>query len=243
MAKRRKLLRSRSGRRRWVRWLLWPILIFVLVSLLPVVAWRWVPPPLSAVMFQRAITEGQWPVYDWVPMQRISPQAALAVVAAEDQHFPDHRGFDLEAMEAAWKHNREGGRLRGASTISQQVAKNLFLWEGRSYLRKGLEAWFTLLIEGLWPKSRILEMYLNIAEMGDNLFGVEAASERFYGKSAESLSKNEAALLAASLPNPSYYRVAAPSARMAKRRDWILRQMRQLGGVRYLNGVLQPAGT
>lgn len=194
-------------------------------------------------MLQRAVGDWAWPEYRWVPMDRISADAALAVVANEDQHFPDHSGFDLDALQAAWRHNLEGGQLRGASTISQQVAKNLFLWEGRSYLRKGLEAWFTLLLESLWSKARILEIYLNIAEMGENVFGVEAASQRYFNEPASDLSKSQAALLAAALPNPRYYRVSSPNKAMIKRRDWILRQMRQLGGVEYLRPVLAPAGT
>ena len=168
-------------------------------------------------------------------MESISPNAALAVIAAEDQRFPNHHGFDFAAIQDALDDQDEGKPLRGASTISQQVAKNLFLWSGRSLIRKGLEVWFTLLLELLWPKERILEVYLNIAEFGDSTFGVEAASQRFFNKSASRLIAIEAARLAAVLPNPLRYRADKPSAYVLKRQRWIERQMRQLGGVTYLD--------
>ncbi len=168
-------------------------------------------------------------------MESISPNAALAVIAAEDQHFPDHYGFDFAAIQDALDDQDEGKPLRGASTISQQVAKNLFLWSGRSLVRKGLEVWFTALLELLWSKERILEVYLNIAEFGDSTFGVEAASRRFFNKSASRLTAIEAARLAAVLPNPLRYRADKPSAYVLKRQRWIERQMRQLGGVTYLD--------
>jgi monofunctional biosynthetic peptidoglycan transglycosylase len=160
---------------------------------------------------------------------------ALAVVAGEDQRFPAHWGFDFRAIQQVLEDKAQGKALRGASTISQQVAKNLFLWHGRSLLRKALEAWFTVLLELLWPKQRILEVYLNIIELGEQTFGVEAASRRFFNKSAQQLRPEEAALLAAVLPNPLYYRVNAPSAYVRERQSWILRQMRQLGGIDYLD--------
>lgn len=233
----------RCGRRR--RYLCWAkrlALVMLSGTLIPVLVWRWLPPPASAVMIQRAVGEWAWVDYRWVPMEAIAPEAALAVVAAEDQKFPQHPGFDVDAIRAALHHNNKGGSLRGASTISQQVAKNLFLWEGRSWLRKGLEAWFTGWLELLWPKERILEVYLNIAEMGDRTFGVEAAARRFYGRSAGELTATQAATLAAVLPNPRYYRVDAPSAGVRKRRDWVLRQMRQLGGADYLSDVIGAKG-
>ncbi len=159
---------------------------------------------------------------------------ALAVVAGEDQLFPEHWGFDLESIREALERQERGGRLRGASTITQQVAKNLFLWNGRSYLRKGLEAYFTILLELLWPKSRTLEVYLNIAEFGDGIYGVNAASKIYLRKSPLRLNKRDAALLAAVLPNPKHFKVSNPSAYVRKRQQWILRQMKQLGGVGYL---------
>ena len=236
----RKPVRRKNRKRHWSVWVGWAVLAILALTLVPVLAWRWLPPPVSAVMFHRALGESARPAYTWVPMEEIAPAAALAVVAAEDQRFPQHQGFDIKSIKAAWRNNAEGGRLRGASTITQQVAKNLFLWEGRSYLRKGLEAWYTLWLELVWSKRRILEVYLNIAEMGDEVFGVEAASRRFFGKPASALSNGQAAMLAAVLPNPRIYRADAPVPAVLRRRDWVLRQMRQLGGTSYLDGVLSP---
>lgn len=173
--------------------------------------------------------------YDWVAYRDISPYAALAVIAGEDQRFPDHHGFDFIEIQDALDDLDEGKPLRGASTLSQQVAKNLFLWSGRSFVRKGLEVWFTVLLELLWSKERILEVYLNIAEFGENTFGVGAASQHFFDKAAAGLTMGEAARLAAVLPNPVRYRVDRPSAYVLKRQRWIERQMRQLGGTRYLD--------
>jgi monofunctional biosynthetic peptidoglycan transglycosylase len=175
--------------------------------------------------------------YQWVAWRHISPHMAIAVVAAEDQKFPHHWGFDVDALVEVWQEHQDGGRLRGASTISQQVAKNLFLWPGRSVVRKGLEAYFTVYIEVLWSKRRILEVYLNVAEFGQGIFGIAAASDTFFGKSSAQLADHEAALLAAVLPNPSQLRVEQPSAHVLKRRAWILRQMQQLGGPKYLQGL------
>jgi monofunctional biosynthetic peptidoglycan transglycosylase len=172
--------------------------------------------------------------YRWLSYQAISPYAGLAVVAAEDQRFPEHRGFDFLAIRQALRERAEGKSRRGASTISQQVVKNLYLWPDRSWLRKGLEAWFTLLLELSWPKQRILEVYLNIIQVDERTFGMEAASQRFFKKSARHISEQEAALLAAVLPKPLSYRVQAPSVYVRERQGWILKQMRQLGGVNYL---------
>lgn len=172
--------------------------------------------------------------YTWVAYEAMAPDLALAVVAAEDQKFPHHHGFDMVAIRSALQESAQGRPLRGASTISQQVSKNLFLWPGRNFFRKGLEAWFTLLIELVWPKQRILEVYLNIVELGQLTFGVEAASQRFFGKPASQLNRQEAALLAAVLPNPLLYPVNAPSQYVRKRQAWILEQMRRLGGLTYL---------
>ena len=175
--------------------------------------------------------------YRWVPWDRIARHAGLAVIAAEDQNFPTHHGFDLESLQKAIDAHEKGKRLRGASTISQQVAKNVFLWSGRSFVRKGLEAYFTVLVELMWPKRRILEVYLNVAEMGSGVFGVEAASQRFFRKPAAKLTPSEAALLAAVLPNPIRLRAARPSAYVEARRAWILQQMGQLGGTALVDGL------
>lgn len=173
--------------------------------------------------------------YQWVDWDRIAPSAKLAMVAAEDQRFAQHIGFDLKSLQQALEHNRKSEKLRGGSTISQQTAKNLFLYPGRSYLRKLLEAYFTVLLELFWPKPRILEVYLNIAQYGAGVYGVEAASQEFFGKSAAQLKPAEAALLAAVLPNPVVLRVDRPSAYVRKRQAWILGQMRQLGGAKFLD--------
>jgi monofunctional biosynthetic peptidoglycan transglycosylase len=215
--------------------------IVVGLSVACVVLLRWVPPLTSGVMMERRIEALlAWKTYTidyrWVPWSRISKQAGVAVIAAEDQNFPTHHGFDLESIQKAIDAAEKGRRLRGASTISQQVAKNVFLWSGRSFVRKGLEAYFTVLIELTWPKRRILEVYLNVAEMGDGVFGVEAASQRFFRKPAAKIGPSEAALLAAVLPNPIRFRVNRPSAFVEERRAWILRQMDHLGGTALLSG-------
>lgn len=200
-----------------------------------------VPVPFSAVMVERQI--GAWlqgdfgyvAHSDWVSMDEISPWMGLAVIATEDQTFPDHWGFDVAAIEKALSHNeRNENRIRGASTLSQQTVKNLFLWDGRSWLRKGLEAGLTVGVETVWSKKRILTVYLNIAEFGDGVFGVEAAAQRYFGKPASRLTQSEAALLAAVLPNPLRFKVAAPSGYVRSRQAWILRQMRQLGGESFM---------
>jgi len=219
------------------------VLTFVALTVIPVALLRWLPPPTSAFMLRAqvlALVEGNSGFrlrYQWISWNRISPYAKVAVIAAEDQLFDRHYGFDLKAIGEAWKHNRQGKHVRGASTISQQVAKNLFLYPGQNYLRKALEAYFTALIELMWPKRRILEVYLNIAQFGEGIFGVSAAGEAFFAKSAAKLNPNEAALLAAVLPNPARLRVDKPSAYVMHRRLWILRQMRQLGGADYLKNV------
>jgi monofunctional biosynthetic peptidoglycan transglycosylase len=211
------------------------------LSVVAVVALRWIPPLTSGVMLERRVEALlAWKSYSgdyrWVPWSRISKHAGVAVIAAEDQSFPTHHGFDVESIQKAIDAHERGRRLRGASTISQQVAKNLLLWSGRSFVRKGLEAYFTVLIELTWSKRRILEVYLNIVELGDGVFGVEAASRRFFKKPAAKLAPSEAALLAAVLPNPIRFRVNRPSAYVEERRGWILQQMDQLGGTALLNG-------
>jgi monofunctional biosynthetic peptidoglycan transglycosylase len=180
--------------------------------------------------------------HDWRDIQAIAPHAAIAVVAAEDQLFPLHSGFDFKSIRRALQSNGDSDRTRGASTITQQVAKNLFLWPGRSWVRKGLEAWFTLLIEWLWPKQRILEVYLNTAEFGHGVYGVESAAQRYFRKSAARLTPAEAALLAAVLPSPRRYRVEEPGPYVLKRRAEILRQMHALGGAAWLRNVLPRKG-
>jgi monofunctional biosynthetic peptidoglycan transglycosylase len=204
-----------------------------------VLPWRWIPPPTTAFVLRERLglgTARARPIQrQWVPMERISPQLAIAVVAAEDQKFPAHDGFDFDAISRAAREDRK--RSRGASTITQQLAKNLYLWPGRSLVRKGLEAYFTLLIECFWPKRRILEVYLNVAEFGPGVFGAEAASRRFFGKSARWLSLDEAARLAAVLPNPKRMSPAKPSEYVAGRAEQIEAAVHALGGTGYLRGL------
>ncbi|MGA2190332.1 MAG: monofunctional biosynthetic peptidoglycan transglycosylase [Steroidobacteraceae bacterium] len=237
------MARAKSWAGRAVRAAIYAVVLCVLLSGLAVLALRWVNPPYSAFMAEAQIAA--WASHDsayvfrhsWVDLTHISPNLPLAVVASEDQKFPEHRGFDIEAIEKAYALNQHSHRVHGASTISQQVAKNLFLWSGRSYLRKGLEAYFTVLIESCWPKRRILEIYLNSAEFGDGVYGAEAAAQRFFHKSAARLSRSDAAVLAAVLPSPERYSAAAPSRYVQQRRDWILSQMQALGGPEMLEEI------
>lgn len=207
---------------------------FLMASVSIVAALRFLPPPTSAFMLHTHINDlidskGYRPIkQSWVNKSQISKHALLAVVASEDQRFYHHHGFDIEAIYKAYQQYQHGGKLRGASTISQQVAKNLFLSPARNFSRKVLEVWFTFLIETLWNKTRILETYLNIAEFGDHIYGIEAASRHYFGIPAKQLSGSQAALLAATLPNPIKLNAAKPSHYLLKRQQWILSQMRNL---------------
>jgi monofunctional glycosyltransferase len=205
----------------WLRPLLWVLLVLFLLPPLTVLALRWLPPPTTAFMLQSEAEVD----YRWVPAEKIAGVLRKAAVAAEDQKFWDHHGFDLEAIEKAYASNRKSRQRRGASTISQQVAKNLFLWPGGGYFRKGIEATFTVLIEALWSKERILEVYLNIAEFGTGIYGAEAAAQRHFRKSAAALTPREAALLAAVLPSPRRWRAQPAGPYVSSRADWILGQM------------------
>lgn len=233
----------RSFAARLLRWLGTALLAWLVITAVPVVLLRWLHPLTSAFMLEAQLEawrdqdHGYSGYYQWVSLEQISPHAAIAVIASEDQQFPFHAGFDFNSIREAVRASERGKRLRGASTISQQVAKNLFLWSGHSFVRKGLEAYFTVLIEACWPKERILEMYLNVAQFGDGIYGVQAAARRFWHKPAQRLSSQEAALLAAVLPNPQRYHADRPSRWLLQRRDWILGQMRGLGGDAYLRAV------
>lgn len=230
----RKQKSNLSSFRRILLWLAVTALGIVLViTIVVTLLLRWVAPPTSAFMLQQRLS-GIAVDYRWVAMDRISPYAALAVIASEDQNFFDHWGLDLEAIVDAIQDNRARKRSRGASTISQQVVKNLFLWSGHSYVRKGIEVYFTLLMETLWPKNRILEVYLNIAEMGQGVFGVEASGQRFFHKSAARLSRREAATLAAVLPSPRRMFADRPSAYVTRRTWQIIEQMQMLGGTDFV---------
>jgi monofunctional biosynthetic peptidoglycan transglycosylase len=239
---------KRSLPARLARWALTAMLGIALASILVVAAFRWLPVPITAFMIGErfAATRGQ-PLkqrHEWVPWERISRHAGIAVIAAEDQQFLVHDGFDFAQIEKAMTDAGRGKRLRGASTISQQVAKNLFLWPGHSWLRKGLEAWFTVWIEFLWPKRRILEVYLNSAQFGRGTWGVEAAARAYFAKDAARLTRQEAALLAAVLPGFPFRRnppgprqtrsraprrpaASAPSARAGTRRSSTARRARR----------------
>ena len=230
-----------AKRRRWLRWIfLWLPLCFVLFTLTQVLYLRWLPAPATSFMANRWLEaklgreEGFALRYDWRDASQISPNLGIALVAAEDQDFPNHHGFDFKAIDKAMDSNKRGRKLRGASTISQQLAKNLFLWQGRSYLRKGLEAWYTVLIETTWPKSRILEVYTNVVEFGDGIYGAEAAARHFFRKPAARLTPAESARLAAVLPAPRRYDAGRPGPYVQRRARWIERQVGHLGGAAYL---------
>jgi len=233
---------------RLLRWCVGVFCVWLLLSALAVLLLRWCAPLTSAMMLEARLEA--WAArqrdyhteFHWVSLEQISAPAALAVIASEDQLFPFHAGFDFNSIREAVRASEHGRRLRGASTISQQVAKNLFLWPGHSFVRKGLEAYFTVLIEACWPKERILEMYLNVAQFGAGVYGVEAAAQHFWRKPARRLSAAEAALLAAVLPNPLRLHAERPSHYLLERRDWILAQMRALGGDAYLRELAkEPA--
>ncbi|BCA92767.1 MAG: monofunctional biosynthetic peptidoglycan transglycosylase [Halomonas meridiana] len=212
---------------------------FVVLSVALVLLFRFVPPPGSMVMVERKVQSwiNSEPIdiqRQWRSWENLSSNAKLAVISAEDQRFPQHRGFDFVEMRRAWEASRDGERLRGASTLSQQTAKNVFLWSGRSWVRKGLEAWFTLLIETLWGKQRILEVYLNVAEWDTGVFGLEAAANHYFGASGSALTERQASLLAAILPNPRNRSASRPDAQVERRSQWIRQQMRNLGGTSFL---------
>lgn len=224
-----------------LKWLKRLVIFVIGVWIAGIVLFSFLPVPFSAVMVERQISAwlsgdfGYVSHSDWVPMSEISSPMALAVMAAEDQKFPEHWGFDVDAIQSVLsKSDQENARIRGASTLSQQTAKNLFLWDGRSWVRKGLEAGLTVGIETVWSKRRILTVYLNIVEFGDGVFGVEEAAQHFFHKPASRLTASQAALLAAVLPNPHLFKVNAPSAYVLRRQQWILRQMGQLGGDAFL---------
>lgn len=207
------------------------VLGFTVMAVLP---WRWISPPTSAFVLRARAAEVDVRIR-WVDWDQISSNLPISVVASEDQSFPSHHGFDLESIEKALRERQE--RVRGASTISQQVVKNLYLWPGRSWTRKGLEAYLTVFIELLWPKRRILEVYLNIAQFGPEVFGVGTAAPVYFSRPASELSPRQAALMAAVLPSPRRMSVARPSPYVEKRVAWILEQVEQLGGAEYLDGL------
>ena len=222
------------------RWILYGVLVFFISSVLFVLLYAIVNPPVTPLMVIRSIQQifgGEKVVLmkDWVPIGEISPSLQLAVVASEDNRFLEHHGFDFQAIEKAKDFNekKKGKKIRGASTISQQTAKNVFLWPQRSWIRKGLEAYFTVLIELVWSKKRIMEVYLNVIETGKGIYGAEKASQIYFHKPASRLTASEAALLAAILPNPLKWSPAEPTRYLLSRQQWILWNMGNIGKLEY----------
>jgi monofunctional biosynthetic peptidoglycan transglycosylase len=214
-----------------IKWLLKLAVGFILLSLAWVLIYKYLPIPYTPLMVIRYFeAEADFKLrHQWVKLEKINPRLQLAVISAEDQNFYSHYGFDFQAIKSALLHNNRSKSLRGGSTISQQTAKNVFLWQQRSWLRKGLEAWFTLLIELCWSKTRILEVYLNSIEMGKGVFGAQAAANYWFNKPARSLTREQAAAIAAILPNPRKYSARSSTAYIRKKKAWIIRQMKNAG--------------
>ena len=218
-------------------------IVLFTAQLIYIVILKWVFPPITTVQLGSWIS-GDGLTRDYVPLEDISPNAGLAVIASEDQLFPVHNGFDWKSIEKALAHNKKKPkRVRGASTISQQVAKNVFLWNGRSYFRKGLEVYFTFMIELVWGKKRIIEVYLNVAEMGKGVFGIEAASQKYFKKPAKKLRQSEAAMIAACLPNPKIYTVKPMSSAVKRRYPWVQQQMNNLAPDKQITVLLVNQST
>ncbi|OLY94619.1 monofunctional biosynthetic peptidoglycan transglycosylase [Cnuella takakiae] len=220
-------------------WVKRVVLFLFIAQLLYIVALKWVNPPITLTQLGSLIS-GDGLKRDYVSGDELSPNIKLAVMASEDQVFPDHGGFDWKSIDRAIKHNdKKPQKVRGASTISQQTAKNVFLWQGRSWVRKGLEVYFTKMIEWIWGKERILEMYVNVIEMGPGIYGAEAAAQNYFNKPASKLTRREAAMIAACLPNPKKYTVKPLSSYVSKRTGWVQRQMNNLDGDEEIQKLLQ----
>ena len=217
--------------KRFFRFILKSLIWFILLSIAWVLAYKYLPVPYTPLMgIQKIKSKNAYDLkHEWRNIGEISEELQLAVICSEDQNFMRHHGFDVEAIKKAYKNNNDGKRIKGASTISQQTAKNVFLWPQRSWLRKGFESWFTLLIETFWSKERILEVYLNSIEMGEGVFGAEAASKYWFNTSAKNLTRNQSAAIAAILPNPIRFKANPESNYISKRKKWILQQMRNYG--------------
>ncbi|MBR4533576.1 MAG: monofunctional biosynthetic peptidoglycan transglycosylase [Bacteroidaceae bacterium] len=223
--------------RRLQKILQWTVILFFATSILSVVAYRWLPVPLTPLMLIRSVQQMSRGEHvrlrhHWVSMDSMSRYLPVAVMASEDQRFMEHDGFDFKAINEAWEERRSGKRQRGGSTISQQTAKNVFLWPTSSWVRKGLETYFTLLIELFWSKERIMEVYLNSIEMGDGIYGAEAVAQLHFGRSASELTRADCALIAATLPNPLKFSSKNPSTYMLKRQTWIMRQMKHINPIK-----------
>lgn len=223
-------MKSKSGKTTIWTWVKRIILGLFILQLVYIIALKWINPPVTLTQLQSLFT-GNGLKRDYVSGDELSYNMKLAVVSSEDQVFPDHSGFDWKSIEKAMKYNKKKpNRIRGASTISQQVAKNVFLWQGRDWIRKGLEIYFTKMIEWIWGKERILDVYLNVIEMGKGIFGAEAAAQYYFKKPAKKLTRREAAMIAACLPNPKKYTVKPPSNFVQAKSWWILQQMNNLEG-------------
>lgn len=237
MAVKKKKSPSKSGKRPWLKKLMkiagYTMLILFGFSIFMTILYRWVNPPITPLMVIRKVGEGSKIEKKWMPLDSISSYMVTAAVAGEDANFMNHSGFDFEAIENAMEKNMSGKSVRGGSTISQQVAKNVFLWPKRSWLRKGLEAYFTMLIEVCWSKERIMEVYLNVIEMGDGVYGAEAAAQTYFHKSAKKLTKNEASLITACYPNPRIYFPNKPSPFVLHKQSLILRNMSKIKKVKF----------
>lgn len=237
VSRKRKTTRL-SLSRRLLRWLRNLIVFLLLLTVLVTLPLRWLNPPTSAYMLRDRYTHDRYVVNVWQPLENIAWQLQLAVVAAEDQRFFEHYGIDIQAIRDAVGDHQPGKKLRGASTISQQLARNLYLWPGDTprskWFRKALEAWFTLSLEAVLSKERMLEIYLNVVELGPAIYGAEAASRHYFSQSAGQLNRAQAAALASLLPSPTTYSLFQPHAALSKRREWIKTQMRQLGGKAFL---------
>ena len=224
--------------RKILRFLKKAFLWFLGLSVFSVLVFKWVPIPFTPLMITRVIEnklDGNDAIFshDWVALEEISPNLQKAVIASEDGNFLKHNGFDFDAMQKALKNNQKGRKIKGGSTISQQTAKNVFLWQGRSYIRKALEAYFTVLIEIIWGKERIMEVYLNSIEMGNGVYGAQEAARHWYSTTAKELTKKQAAGIAAILPNPRKYKASNSSAYINKRKERIVRVMRHIGKLDY----------
>jgi monofunctional biosynthetic peptidoglycan transglycosylase len=226
--------------RRVVKWIIKVILIFLSVTVGFVLLYKFVNPPITSFMISKYFSGGGTLIQkDWVSLADISPELPLAVIAAEDQKFLEHNGFDIDAIEKAIQDNAKGNRIKGGSTISQQTAKNVFLVPNRSWVRKGLETYFTFLIEVFWSKQRIMEVYLNVIEQGDGVYGVQASAVLNFNRDAKSINRSQAALMAVVLPNPVRYKIAAPTNYIRNRQGWVIRQMSNLGGPSFVKSLYE----
>ena len=232
--------KSKSKRARIWTWIKKIFIILFLLQLFYIIVLKWMDPPFTLTQLY-SLFSGDGLKRDYVNDDEISYNMKLAVVSSEDQIFPDHSGFDWKSIEKAMSYNkRKPNRIRGASTISQQVAKNVFLWQGRDWIRKGLEIYFTKMIEWIWGKKRILEVYLNVIEMGKGVFGAEAAAQQYFRKPAKKLTRREAAMIAACLPNPAKYTIKPPAPYVVVKSGWIMRQMNNLQGDSDLQKIIRP---